>query len=81
MLSIPPHTLCRWMRTNEWTFRRPGDKNDLAYQSKIAAGYLEHRVTTGPRPDGTEWSSTQVRVTPKGLTALTKAFPPAATAA
>ncbi|GJD58351.1 phage antirepressor KilAC domain-containing protein [Methylobacterium dankookense] len=75
-LQIPPHTLIRWMRTNGWTFRRPGDKDDLAYQSKIAGGLLEHKVTTGQRPDGSEWSSTQVRVTPKGMTALGKAFPP-----
>lgn len=81
MLGVPPHTLCRWMRTNGWTFRRPGDKDDTAYQSKINAGLLDHKVSTGPRPDGTEWSSTQVRVTPKGLTMLAKAFPPAAAAA
>lgn len=81
MLQIPPHTLIRWLRTNGWTFRRPGDKDDLAYQSKIAAGLLEHKVNTGPRPDGTEWTSTQVRITAKGLTVLAKAFPPAVEAA
>ncbi|WP_331296789.1 phage regulatory protein/antirepressor Ant [Methylobacterium hispanicum] len=80
-LQIPPHTLIRWMRTNGWTFRRPGDKDDLAYQSKIAGGLLEHKVTTGQRPDGSEWTSTQVRVTPKGMTILAKAFPPVASAA
>lgn len=80
-LQIPPHTLIRWMRTNGWTFRRPGDKDDLAYQSKIAGGLLEHKVTTGQRPDGSEWTSTQVRVTPKSMTVLAKAFPPAAAAA
>lgn len=80
-LGIPPHTLCRWMRTNGWTYRRPGAKEDIAYQSKVIAGYLEHKVTTGPRPDGTEWISTQVRVTPKGLTVLAKAFPKTARAA
>lgn len=78
MLQTSPHTLIRWLRTNGWTFRRPGDKDDLAYQSKIAGGLLEHKVNTGQRPDGTEWSSTQVRVTAKGLTVLAKAFPPAA---
>ena len=80
-LGIPPHTLIRWMRTNSWTFRRQGDKDDLSYQSKIAAGFLEHKVTTGQRPDGTEWTSTQVRVTAKGMTVLAKAFPRAAEAA
>lgn len=77
-LGVPPHTLCKWMRTNMWTYRRAGTKDDLAYQAKINAGYLEHKVTTGPRPDGTEWIGTQVRVTPRGLTVLAKAFPKAA---
>ena len=80
-LGIPPHTLIRWMKTNNWTYRRAGSKDDIAYQSKIVSGYLEHKVNTGPRPDGTEWISTQVRVTPKGLTILAKAFPKALEAA
>ena len=80
-LGIPPHTLIRWMKTNGWTYRRPGAKDDTAYQSKIVAGYLEHKISTGPRPDGSEWISTQVRVTPKGLTVLAKAFPKQARAA
>nr|WP_247886263.1 phage regulatory protein/antirepressor Ant [Brucella intermedia] len=80
-LGIAPHVLCKWMRSSGWTYRRVGSKDDLAYQSKINAGYLEHKVTTGPRPDGTEWIGTQVRVTPKGLTVLAKAFPQAARAA
>lgn len=80
-LGIPPHTLMRWLTTNGWTYRRPGSREDIAYQSKIVAGYLEHKIATGPRTDGTEWASTQVRVTPKGLTALAKAFPKSARAA
>ncbi|WEK05770.1 MAG: phage regulatory protein/antirepressor Ant [Candidatus Devosia phytovorans] len=77
-LGVPPQVLCKWMRTHMWTYRRAGAKDDLAYQAKINAGYLEHKVTTGPRPDGTEWIGTQVRVTPRGLTVLAKAFPKAA---
>ncbi|CAB4327682.1 MULTISPECIES: antA/AntB antirepressor family protein [unclassified Brucella] len=80
-LGVAPHLLCRWMRTNGWTYRRGGAKEDIAYQSKIMAGYLEHKVTTGPKDDGTEWISTQVRITPKGLTVLAKAFPKTARAA
>lgn len=81
MLGVTPHTLIKWMRTHGWTYRRPGTDEDLAYQSKIAAGYLDHKINVGQRADGTEWSSTQVRVTPKGLTVLAKAFPPAVRAA
>ena len=80
-LGIAPQMLCRWMTTNGWTYRRSGSKDDIAYQSKITAGYLEHKVSTGLRTDGTEWISTQVRVSPKGLTVLAKAFPKTARAA
>jgi anti-repressor protein len=77
-LGIPPLTLNRWMRTNGWTYRIPNTADDLAYQSKVNAGYLEHKVETGEKPDGTLWTNTSVRVTPKGLLALAKAFPPPA---
>lgn len=80
-LGIPPQVLIRWMREHGWTYRRPGTDEDLAYQSKISAGYLDHKVKTGLRPDGTEWVSTTVLVTPKGLLVLAKAFPPVVKAA
>jgi hypothetical protein len=45
------------------------------------AGLLEHKTTVVTRSDGSEKATTQVRVTPKGLTRLAKLFPPAAHAA
>lgn len=75
MLGITPHTLIRWMRTNQWTYRRPGSADDIAYQDKISSGYLEHKIATGQRGDGTTWASTHVYVTPRGLAALAKHFP------
>lgn len=78
MLGIPPRILVKWMRTNGWTYRHINGRDDIAYQSKIAAGLLENKVTTGEKADGSEWASTSPRVTAKGLTILAKAFPPAA---
>ena len=75
-LGIPPLVLNRWMMTHGWTYQLPGNKDAIAYQSKISAGYLEHKVETGDKPDGTTWTRTSVRVTPKGMLALAKAFPP-----
>jgi len=74
-LGVPPKQLNRWMATNGWTY--PHGRDTLAYQSKIAAGFLEHKVETGDKDDGTTWTSTRVHVTPKGMLALAKAFPPA----
>jgi hypothetical protein len=42
----------------------------LAYQDRIQSGHLEHKVTTGEKSDGSEWTSTQVRITARGLTKL-----------
>jgi phage anti-repressor protein/phage antirepressor YoqD-like protein len=77
-LGIPPLVLNRWMRTNGWTYQLIGTKDEIAYQAKINAGLLEHKVETGEKPDGTTWTRTSVRVTPKGMLALAKAFPPIA---
>ncbi|WP_228220076.1 phage antirepressor KilAC domain-containing protein, partial [Acinetobacter baumannii] len=41
-------------------------------QEKIKAGYLEHKVKDIQLPDGTIKITEQVRVTPKGLTKLSK---------
>ena len=42
----------------------------VAYQDKIQAGLLEHKVVPIVKRDGTEITQTQVRVTPNGLVKL-----------
>lgn len=75
-LQIQRKTLFTYLRAHGWIYRRLGAPHDLGYQSKVAAGLLEHKVTTRQQPDGTEKLSEQVRVTAKGLAALAKLFPP-----
>lgn len=71
-LQIKPNELFRWLRAHGWIYRRPGAAADLGYESKVNAGYLEHKVTSVQRPDGSEKYVSQVRITPKGLTKLAK---------
>jgi Rha family phage regulatory protein len=73
-LQINPQVLFRWLRANSWIYKRIGSTEDVAYQDKIKAGYLEHKATPVPRPDGTEKVVTRVRVTPKGLAKLAEIF-------
>lgn len=80
-LQVPPKALFRWMRENLWIYRRAGMDHDVAYQTHIASGRLIHKVEVFQKGDGTDGSRTQVRVTPKGMTVLAKAFPLAAQAA
>lgn len=80
-LQMRPKDLFDWLRQNGWIYRRPGSGHDLGYQSKTAAGLLEHKVTTVLRADGSEKVTEQVRVTPRGLTKLAALIKPAVQAA
>lgn len=69
-LQVQPRKLTQLLQENGWLYRRPMGSGWLAYQERIQQGLLEHKVTTGEKSDGSEWTSTQVRVTAKGLTKL-----------
>lgn len=80
-LQVRPKDLFSYLNAHGWIYRRTGAPHWLGYQSKVQSGLLEHKVTTVLRADGTEKITEQVRVTPKGLAALAKLFPPAVTLA
>ena len=74
-LQIRPKDLIAWMKAHLWIFMRVGTSHWVGRAEKLNAGFLEHKVTTIHRTDGTERITTQVRVTPKGLAKLAEAFP------
>lgn len=74
-IQARPRDLFSYLRRQKWIYTRAGTSSEIAYQDKIQAGYLEHKVTTVSRSDGSEKSVTQVRVTPKGLARLAKEWP------
>lgn len=71
LLQVQPKKLFGWMQAHDWIYRRTGGPGWLGYQDKLKSGVLEHKVTTVHRSDGTEKVTEQVRVTAKGLVALT----------
>lgn len=77
-LGMRPKDLFDWLSRNGWIYRRAGSSFWLGYQPKCNQGLLEHKSTTVLRADGSEKISEQVRITPKGLSALAKAMPQAA---
>lgn len=72
LLQLQPKRLFQELQAMEWIHRRPMGSGWLAYQTRIQQGLLEHKVTTGEKSDGSEWASTQVRVTAKGLARLSE---------
>lgn len=69
-LQVQPRKLTQLLQEKGWLYRRPMGSGWLAYQGRIQSGHLEHKVTTGEKSDGSEWTSTQVRITARGLTKL-----------
>lgn len=69
-LQIQPRKFTQLLQEHHYCYRRPMGTGWLAYQDKIQAGLMEHKVTRGEKTDGTEWTSTQPRITAKGLTKL-----------
>lgn len=71
-LQVQPKAFFRWLQQHEWIYRRAGGSGWLAYQSRMQVGYLEHKVTTVERGDGSEKVVEQVLVTAKGLAKLAR---------
>ncbi|WP_225616687.1 phage antirepressor KilAC domain-containing protein [Variovorax sp. 38R] len=69
-LQVQPRSLTQLLQEKGWIYRRPMGSGWLAYQDRIQSGHMEHKVTTGEKSDGREWSNTQARITPKGLAKL-----------
>ncbi|KXV48210.1 antirepressor [Gluconobacter albidus] len=75
ILQIKPKALIAFMATSQWIYRRNNAKNWLAYQGKIDAGHLWHKVATYTDPNGEEKTRDTVKVLPKGLAKLAQIVP------
>lgn len=73
-LQVQPKKLFDFLREKHWIYRRAGGTGNVAYQDKIQAGLLTHKVTTVQREDGSDKVCEQVLVTAKGLAKLSQAF-------
>jgi anti-repressor protein len=71
-LQIQPKKLTKFLLENKWIYQRPMHPNKLGYADKMNQGLLEHKYMSGDKSDGSEWNSTQVRITAKGLTKLSQ---------
>lgn len=69
-LQIKRKDLIAILQARKWIYRRTGSTHFVAYQDKIQAGVMEHKYSTVERPDGTEKTTEQARITPKGLVRL-----------
>jgi len=69
-LQMQPKKLFAWLQEHQWIYRRAGGSGFVGYQSRIQVGYLEHKITTVERTDGSTKQVEQVLITAKGLAKL-----------
>lgn len=71
-LQLAPSRLFAWLEQNRWIYRRAGSTRWIAFQPRITAGLLRHKVTSlKPDPEsGGDRAAFSVLVTTKGLTYL-----------
>lgn len=79
-LGLAPARLFSWLEQHRWIFRRHGCKRWVAYQPRITAGHMTHKVTAlKPDPEtGIERAAFDPMATPKGLTRLAELLQEAA---
>lgn len=71
-LQITPSKLFSWLQANRWIFHRGSSTRWIAYQPRITAGFMVHKVTQ-LKPDvetGADRAAYQPLITPKGLACL-----------
>ena len=73
-LQVQPKRLFNWLQEHEWIYRRAGGSGFVAHQPRLKTGYLEHKITTVERSDGSSRMVEQVLVTAKGLARLAGEF-------
>ena len=71
-LQLTPSKLFSWLQANSWIFHRGSSTRWVAYQDRITAGFMVHKVTQ-LKPDaetGADRAAYQPLITPKGLAFL-----------
>ncbi|HFX6304366.1 phage antirepressor KilAC domain-containing protein [Acinetobacter nosocomialis] len=72
VLQMRPKDFISLLNRKQWIYKRAGATHYVGYQDKVQSGYLEHKVMEVTRGDGSTKITEQVKVTPKGLTKLSK---------
>lgn len=70
-LQVQEKKLKQILIEKKWIYQRPMGPGLLAYSDRLQQGVMEHKMTHGEKKsDGTEWTSTQARITAKGMAKL-----------
>lgn len=72
VLGQQPRAFIRWLFAEQLIYKRPGSSRWVAYQSRIQAGLLDHKVHIVVQPDGAERAYDQCMLTAKGIAKLAR---------
>jgi phage antirepressor YoqD-like protein len=70
VLQVREKDFLVFLHSRGWTYRSQLGGRWVAHASTLRAGLMEVKTVNGVKEDGTEWTSSQSKVTPKGITKL-----------
>ncbi len=70
IFGIQEKSFRQLLNTKGWIYQRPMGTGWLAHAEPLRKGWMEHKITEGERPDGSQWISHQARITAKGMAKL-----------
>ncbi|WP_370931941.1 phage antirepressor KilAC domain-containing protein [Bartonella sp. DGB1] len=74
VLEMRPKDLFRYLQSSGWIYRRGGSKNFIPYQNVLKSGLMDCSTTTVTRADGSEFTTSQAKITSKGMVKLSESF-------
>lgn len=73
-LKVKPKEFVKYLQGNDWAYRRFSSGPLLPYQDKIKKGLMDCVIHTIQRPDGTEKTVSNAKITVRGLACLREEF-------
>jgi len=70
VLQIKEKEFLQFLHSKSWTYRMATGQRWMAHATILRQGYMEHKTTTGEKDDGTQWTSSQAKITPRGIAKL-----------
>lgn len=70
VLQVKEKDFLQFLHSKSWTYRMPTGQRWMAHATTLRQGYMEHKTTTGEKDDGSQWTSSQAKITPRGIAKL-----------
>jgi anti-repressor protein len=70
VLQMREKDFLQYLHNKSWIYRTQHGNRWMAHATTLRQGFMEHKTTTGEKDDGTQWTSSQAKITANGIAKL-----------